>query len=414
MLRRGGGHLVVKEEGTVLTNNAETIDVVGNGVTATASGDHVTLTVAGSSLTTKNEGSTLTTATTSIDFVGATVNATESSGAVTVTVSNVGVDTLAAVGSSPNDNGASISGTTLTLQPADATHPGVVSEGAQTLGSGTKTVDALTLGVTAPSAPAAGVTMSSRATAGSTALVTPSAGAAYSLQPSLLRPTRLIRPVGNGTSTINTVGFPAVTDLGDPQVGASFATTNIRTQAMRRTFPSAASAGSTGGWRNTSPVHWRGDAAGLGGFRVAVRFGFANIPATRRWFVGLFPAPAIGPGNVDPSSITDFIAVAQDTADTEIQFMHNDSSGSATKSSSGLTSPTTSDLFEVVLYAPPNASAVVMSVEQLNSSGPVSYTASSNLPSNTTSLYIWGWVNNESTAAIMSIDLAGVLSETDY
>lgn len=49
-----------------------------------------------------------------------------------------GVTTMAAVGSTPNANSASISGSTLTLQPADATNPGVVTAGTQTFG-GTKT-----------------------------------------------------------------------------------------------------------------------------------------------------------------------------------------------------------------------------------------------------------------------------------
>ena len=55
--------------------------------------------------------------------------------------------TLAAVGSTPSANGMSvastggtaISGQTLTLQPADATNPGVVNTSAQTLGAGIKT-----------------------------------------------------------------------------------------------------------------------------------------------------------------------------------------------------------------------------------------------------------------------------------
>lgn len=47
------------------------------------------------------------------------------------TASGSGVTTMAAVGSSPSANGASISGSTLTLQPADATHPGVITIGSQ-------------------------------------------------------------------------------------------------------------------------------------------------------------------------------------------------------------------------------------------------------------------------------------------
>lgn len=46
--------------------------------------------------------------------------------------------TLAAVGSSPNANAATLTGQVLNLQPADGTHPGVVSTGTQTFG-GNKT-----------------------------------------------------------------------------------------------------------------------------------------------------------------------------------------------------------------------------------------------------------------------------------
>jgi hypothetical protein len=48
-----------------------------------------------------------------------------------------GWTTVGAFGSTPNANGASASGVTLTLQPADATHPGLVSTATQTFG-GTK------------------------------------------------------------------------------------------------------------------------------------------------------------------------------------------------------------------------------------------------------------------------------------
>lgn len=51
---------------------------------------------------------------------------------------NSGDVTLAAVGSSPNSNGASLTGQQLTLQPADATNPGVVTTGTQTF-AGAKT-----------------------------------------------------------------------------------------------------------------------------------------------------------------------------------------------------------------------------------------------------------------------------------
>lgn len=51
---------------------------------------------------------------------------------------NTGDVTLTAVGSSPNGNGASLSGQALTLQPADGTNPGLLTALAQTIG-GVKT-----------------------------------------------------------------------------------------------------------------------------------------------------------------------------------------------------------------------------------------------------------------------------------
>lgn len=57
----------------------------------------------------------------------------------TITITNTqDALTLAAFGSSPNDNAASLSGQVLTLQPADATHPGGVSTTTQTF-TGVKT-----------------------------------------------------------------------------------------------------------------------------------------------------------------------------------------------------------------------------------------------------------------------------------
>lgn len=54
---------------------------------------------------------------------------------------NTGDVSLSAFGSSPDAKGATISGQAIALQPADATHPGAVSLSAQTMGAGTKTFE---------------------------------------------------------------------------------------------------------------------------------------------------------------------------------------------------------------------------------------------------------------------------------
>lgn len=58
-------------------------------------------------------------------------------------ISTIGIQSLGAIGSSPNANGATIASNVLNLQPASASFGGVVTTGAQTLGVGAKTVTSL-------------------------------------------------------------------------------------------------------------------------------------------------------------------------------------------------------------------------------------------------------------------------------
>lgn len=71
--------------------------------------------------------------------------------------SNTGNLTLAAVGAAPDANGATLSGQVLTLQPADATHPGLLTIGTQSI-AGDKTFSGVTAigGTTTNNAAAAG------------------------------------------------------------------------------------------------------------------------------------------------------------------------------------------------------------------------------------------------------------------
>jgi hypothetical protein len=73
--------------------------------------------------------------TTDVDVLGSVAV----SGSLTVAGSAIVGIALGAVGSTPNANGASLTNGTLTLQPADATHPGVITAGAQAL-AGDKTL----------------------------------------------------------------------------------------------------------------------------------------------------------------------------------------------------------------------------------------------------------------------------------
>jgi hypothetical protein len=75
----------------------------------------------------------------SIDFAGnLVVSGSVTGSGFSVSGTNTGDVSLTTVGSSPSSSGASLAGQVLTLQPADATHPGLVTSGTQTIG-GAKT-----------------------------------------------------------------------------------------------------------------------------------------------------------------------------------------------------------------------------------------------------------------------------------
>lgn len=90
--------VTVQDEGNLLTNNLQTLDFVGNGVIATAVGNTVTVTIPTPQtypLTVADEGSNLTQTANSINFVGNGVTATAVGNAITVTI--VDTDTSSAL-----------------------------------------------------------------------------------------------------------------------------------------------------------------------------------------------------------------------------------------------------------------------------------------------------------------------------
>lgn len=92
----------------------------------------------------------------------------------------------------------------------------------------------------------------------------------------------------------------------------------------------------------------------------------ANI-ATHRFFMGLRDSAA--PTDVNPSSFTSMVGIGYDSADTQVQFMHNDASGVATKIPLGASFPkptvASADAYRLRLYSPPGTTQV-LNYEVLN------------------------------------------------
>lgn len=279
----------------------------------------------------------------------------------------------------------------------------------------------LVLTASTPSAPGAGkVTLHGRSIGGRAmpALMSP-AGLAVALQPHLGQTKRCEWiVVGNTAAGPSGVGMSAPATTGTATT-RNVAAGSVFGAAKRIGYVSSASAGQSAGIRLSVLQFLIGDAAGVGGFLAAFRFGVsdASTVANSRMFVG-FTASSSAIANGEPSSLTSIIGVGCDAGETNLSIIHNDGSGSATKVSLGggsnfPTQTLSADLYELVLYAAPNGSEVGYLVTRLGTAYSASGSLSSNLPANTALLAPQFWRNNGSTALAVGIDILGLYIESD-
>lgn len=269
-----------------------------------------------------------------------------------------------------------------------------------------------------PTTPSGGAKLYSRDLAGRQMLgqIGPT-GLGLGLQPFLAR-TRVGHwnwPGGNTTALAD--GIPAPSVVGTPQIRTP-ASTNLFTSMRRIGYQSAASAGSLASVRSGVAQFWRGNAAGLGGFFLAFRFG-ASDPATvagAREFVGLSTATGAAT-NVEPDTLVNSVGVGQLSTSSNLHVIHNDVGGTATTIDLGVNFPADTlsvDMYELILFAAPNSSEIKYRVERLGTSHVATGSVSSNIPSTTTFLAIQAWRCNNATALAVGLDLVSLYIETDY
>ena len=144
-------------------------------------------------------------------------------------------------------------------------------------------------------------------------------------------------------------------------------------------------------------------------------FSIADTVATARMFVGL-NANTSTTSNANPSTFTNAIGVGCDASATNLYMMHNDGAGACTTVDLGASFPTNAadtDVYELVLYAPPNGSTVGYRVTRLNTGDTTSGTLSTNLPANTQLLTPHFWRNNSTTATAVDLVFMNMLIETE-
>jgi hypothetical protein len=157
-----------------------------------------------------------------------------------------------------------------------------------------------------------------------------------------------------------------------------------------------------------------------GGFLWVYSFGIGDTVASPRTFVGLSTATSAAT-NVEPSTLTNVIGVGQGAADTNLKVYYG---GSAAQTPIDLganfpTNTSSTDWYQVVLFAPPTSNnTVYYQVTRLNTgnvaTGTLTGTAGTALPANTNNLYYRGWRTNNATAAAVTLQYGAMYIETDY
>jgi hypothetical protein len=161
-----------------------------------------------------------------------------------------------------------------------------------------------------------------------------------------------LTPLGGGGATLHILGL-SNTSTGTP-TGRSPVFAGIVTSTRRVGFVGAAAINTQVGWRPNSQGHSLSNSKDKGGFLWVVRW--ANTGASNsglRLFAGFGLSGGLISATVDPSTFQSIAAFATDEADANIQFMHNDGAGNATKINMGSDFPKNTqnlDLYEAAIY----------------------------------------------------------------
>ncbi|MDQ5932680.1 MAG: hypothetical protein QG649_765, partial [Patescibacteria group bacterium] len=221
----------------------------------------------------------------------------------------------------------------------------------------------------------------------------------------------MVSPGGGTTITALGTAFTNVGTVSHPAP----ASTNYMTSVRRSVLTMANTAGSLASHRQQTLQAWRGNAAGKGGFFFTTRFGTPTTGTGNRVFVGLNDLTT-APTNVDPltSTANSKIGMAINANTGNWSVIHNVAGTAPTQIALGSNFPiNTTDMYELVLYSPPNGSTIGWRVTNKATNNSTSGSISTNMPATTTFLAPQMWMTNNATTGQRALATAGWYLESD-
>ena len=239
------------------------------------------------------------------------------------------------------------------------------------------------------------------------------AGLDVVLQPALFgNAARMVLPnTGTAFTVLNWVTPTVVGTASTPVIAAG----GFRVGCRRTIITSAATANSASELRQAAADVLRGDVAGGGGFHLVSTFAVESTTALQRVAVGLFNTTAAIATTQSPSALTNCIFAGWDSADTQLQVMYNDAAGTCTKVALGAGFPVndTAAVYQLDLFAAPNAASVGWRVKRLDTGAVASGTTTTDLPAANLLLSWHAYANNGGTAAAVVLAHLRTYLETD-
>jgi hypothetical protein len=208
-----------------------------------------------------------------------------------------------------------------------------------------------------------------------------------------------VLPNMNSTTISNSV----CSSSADGTAGAvSFNDTNLLIRQPQVQFASATTASAAGGTKAGSTV-----TNGNAGYHLSTRFGSTQNPTAPRLAVGISASVSALAG--EPSALVNVAMFAKDSTDTNIQFMVNDASGTATKADTNIAFAI-NVLYEASIWCAPGGAAQFGLLVDYTNQALWYGSASSNIPVATTSI---GWrcggsLNGTDTGTALNFRFAGL------
>jgi hypothetical protein len=229
--------------------------------------------------------------------------------------------------------------------------------------------------------------------------------------------TALAIPVPNG-STPTSIG--CALSIAGTATAYSPVITNRASQQQKVLYRvTTAATNAVAGLRTNLRTLWRGNGAGLGGFRARLRWGndTGGAVATHRGFCGLIDSVTTAT-DIEPSSQVSCVGMGWDAADANVQIMHNDAAGTCTKIDLGIGFPVPvtdgSAMYELELECEPNANDIRWKAVNLAAGSTATGTITTDLPPSSVMLAVRGYISAGGTSSIIGFALGGIWLESDY